>query len=128
MKGKGEVRGNAAAPVTIVEFRDLQCPYCKSAQPIIDKLLQEKPNTRLVFQPFPLPMHKWALKAASYGECIGEQSPAMFWKFVQGVYDAQESVNETNADDKLKTIANAAGADGAKAAVCSSKPDALARV
>jgi len=119
---------DTSAPVTIVEFSDLQCPYCKSAQPIIDKLLEEKPNTRLVFQHFPLPMHIWAMKAAAYGQCVADQNPAAFWKFVQGVYDAQESVNEGNVDEKLTAIATAAGADGARAAACSAQPNTLAQV
>jgi len=127
-KGKGVSRGNAAAPVTIVEFSDLQCPYCKSAQPIIDKLVAEKPNAKLVFQPFPLLMHNWALKGASYGECVRQQSPAAFWKFIQGVYDAQESITEANADDKLKAIANGAGVNGAQAATCSAKPDTFIQI
>jgi protein-disulfide isomerase len=127
-KAKGASRGNPAAPVTIVEFSDLQCPYCKSAQPVIDKLLAEKQNAKLVFQPFPLPMHPWAMKAASYGECVRQQSPAAFWKFIQAVYDTQESINEANADEKLKTIAGAAGANGGQAGVCSGKPETLARI
>ena len=128
VNGKGEKKGNGAAPVTIVEFSDLQCPYCKSAQPIIDRLLQEMPNTKLVFQPFPLAMHKWAMKAAWYGQCVGEQSSGAFWKFVQGVYDAQESITEANADEKLTSIAKSAGVDGAKVAACSTTPDTFIKV
>src|SRR4029077_8290760 len=66
--------------------------------------------------------------AASYGECVRQQSPAAFWKFTQAVYDVQESINEANADDKLKAIANDAGANGAQAAVCSAKPDTFVRI
>ena len=37
----GPSRGSADAPVTVVEFSDLQCPHCKEAQPTIDKLMAE---------------------------------------------------------------------------------------
>ena len=67
----GPSRGPADAPVTLVEFSDLQCPHCKEAQPTIDKLMAEEKNARLVFQNFPLPAHDWAAKAAYYGDCIG---------------------------------------------------------
>jgi protein-disulfide isomerase len=53
LKGvNGPSRGPDKAPVTIVEFSDLQCPHCKDAQPVIDKLLTEEPNARFVFQNF----------------------------------------------------------------------------
>src|ERR1700746_246696 len=48
----GPALGPADAPVTMVEFSDLQCPYCKQAQPTIDKLLSEEKNARLVFRNF----------------------------------------------------------------------------
>ncbi|MGH9538019.1 MAG: thioredoxin domain-containing protein, partial [Terriglobales bacterium] len=53
-KADGPSRGPADAPVTVVEFSDLQCPHCKEAQPTVDKLLSEEKNARLVFQNFPL--------------------------------------------------------------------------
>ena len=50
----GPSRGPANAPVTIVEFADLQCPACKAALPVIQKLVADAPNARFVFQQFPL--------------------------------------------------------------------------
>src|SRR5271165_31813 len=54
-KAKGPSRGPATAPVTIVEFSDLQCPHCKEAAPTVEKLLTENPNIHFIFQSFPLP-------------------------------------------------------------------------
>ena len=129
LKGiNGPARGPEKSPVTIVEFSDLQCPHCKDAQPVIDKLLAEEPNAKFVFQNYPLPMHNWAAKAAYYADCVGRSSNDAFWKFVQGTFDQQANLTESNADEKLAAIADAAGVKGADVAVCAAKPDTKSRV
>ncbi len=129
LKGiNGPTRGPEKAPVTIVEFSDLQCPHCKDAQPVIDKLLAAEPNARFVFQNYPLPMHNWAAKAAYYADCVGRSSADAFWKFVQGTFDQQSNLTESNADEKLTAIADASGVKGAEIASCAAKPDTKSRV
>ena len=125
---KGPARGPADAPAVIVEFGDLQCPHCKAVQPIIEKLLADEPNTRLIFQNFPLPAHDWAAKAADYADCIGRTDNAAFWKFVSGTYDAQSDITAATADQKLTDIADKSGAKGAEIATCAAKPETTARV
>ena len=129
LKGiNGPARGPEKSAVTIVEFSDLQCPHCKDAQTVIDKLLAEEPNAKFVFQNYPLPMHNWAAKAAHYADCVGRSSNDAFWKFVQGTFDQQANLTESNADEKLTAIADAAGVKGADVAVCAAKPDTKSRV
>jgi len=123
----GPTRGPADAPVTIVEFSDLQCPHCKEAQPTIDKLMSEEKNARLVFQNFPLQSHDWAAKAAAYADCVGRSSNDAFWKFMQGVYDAQSDILTTNADEKLAALADKSGVKSDIAA-CAAKPETASRV
>ena len=127
-KAKGAQRGPASAPVTLVEFSDLQCPFCRSAQPIIDRLAGDIPDAKLVFQPFPLPMHKWAMRAASYAECAARQKPEAFWEFVNGVYDGQASITDANVEAKLAEVAASAGVDAAKTAACAEGPDIYLRI
>jgi protein-disulfide isomerase len=124
----GPSRGPATAPVTLVEFSDLQCPHCKAAQPTIDKLMAEEPNARLVFQNLPLAVHDWAQKAAAYDDCVGRSSNDAFWKFIQGTYDAQTDITAANADEKLTAIAAAAGVKGADIAACAAQPETESRV
>jgi protein-disulfide isomerase len=124
----GPSRGPADAPVTIVEFSDLQCPHCKEAQPTVDKLMSEEKNARLVFQNFPLQSHDWAAKAAAYADCIGRSSNDAFWKFMQGVYDAQSDILTTNADEKLPALADKSGVKGSEIAACAAKPETASRV
>lgn len=129
LKGiNGPSKGPANASTTIVEFSDLQCPHCKDAQPVIEKLLAAEPNVRFVFQNYPLPMHNWANKAADYADCVGRASNDAFWKFVQGTFDEQGNITESNADEKLTAIADASGVKGADMAACATKTDTRARI
>jgi protein-disulfide isomerase len=127
-EANGPSRGPATAPVIVVEFSDLQCPHCKAAVPVLDKLLAEETNVRFVFQNFPLPMHDWAAKAAAYADCVGRSSNDAFWKFVEGTFNAQPEITAANADEKLKAVADAAGVKGDDIAACAAKPETEARV
>ena len=51
----GPSRGGPNPPIDIVEFSDLECPHCKKAQPILEKLSADFPQVRFIFQQFPLP-------------------------------------------------------------------------
>jgi protein-disulfide isomerase len=128
----GPAKGPAKAAVTIVEFSDMQCPHCQKAAPAIEQLLAQEPDAHFVFQNFPLPAHDWAEKAAGYVDCVGRTSsgPASndaVWKFIQKTFDEQTNITTSNADEKLKAIATASGANGDEIAACAAKPDTKAR-
>jgi protein-disulfide isomerase len=124
----GPERGPKGAPVTIVEFGDLQCPACKAAQPTIEALVAAEPNSRFVFQNFPLEMHNWAAKGAAYADCVGRASNDAFWKFVSKTYETQSDITAENADEKLTAIADGTGVKGADVAACAVKSETKARV
>jgi len=124
----GPSRGPKDAPVTIVEFGDLQCPACKAAQPAIEALVAAEPTARFVFQNFPLEMHNWAAKGAAYADCVGRASNDAFWKFVSKTYETQSDITAENADEKLTALADGAGVKGADIAACAAKPETKARV
>jgi protein-disulfide isomerase len=124
----GPARGPKDAPVTIVEFGDLQCPACKAAQPTIEALVTAEPNARFVFQNFPLEMHNWAAKGAAYADCVGRASNDAFWKFVSKTYETQSDITAENADEKLTALADGTGVKGADIAACAAKPETKARV
>ena len=124
----GPAKGPAKAPVTIVEFSDMQCPHCQKAAPAIEQLLAQEPEAHFVFQNFPLPAHNWAEKAAGYVDCVGRASNDAVWKFIQKTFDDQANITESNADEKLKAIATASGANGDEIAACAAKPDTKARI
>jgi protein-disulfide isomerase len=124
----GPERGPKNAPVTIVEFGDLQCPACKAAQPTIEALVAAEPNARFVFQNFPLEMHNWSAKAANYADCVGRASNDAFWKFISKTYETQPDITSATADEKLTALADGAGVKGADIAACAAKPETKARV
>ena len=67
-------RGNASAPVTIVEFTDFQCPSCAAMQPILDEVLPSYGNkVRFVVRDFPLLAHANARKAAEAANAANAQ-------------------------------------------------------
>ncbi|HSK45778.1 MAG TPA: thioredoxin domain-containing protein, partial [Candidatus Binatia bacterium] len=85
---KGVARGPDKPVVTMVEFSDLQCPHCKDAQPVLEKLAADFPGMRIIFQQYPLAnSHPWAMKAAQYADCAGRQGNDAGWKFIAAVYE-----------------------------------------
>lgn len=124
----GPARGPKDAPVTIVEFGDLQCPACKAAQPTIEALAAAEPQARFVFQNFPLEMHNWAAKGAAYADCVGRASNDAFWKFVSKTYETQTEITAENADEKLTALADGAGVKGSEIATCATQSETKSRI
>jgi protein-disulfide isomerase len=124
----GFAEGPANAPVTIFEFSDLQCPFCKQAQPKIDRLMAEEKDARLIFQSFPLASHNWATKGAYYADCVGRLSNEAFWKFIHSAFDAQQEITPENADEKLTAVAEQAGVKGKQVAQCAGEAETAGRV
>jgi len=74
------VHGEKAAPVTLVEFADYECPYCQKITPELQKLEKEYGSRLAVaYKDFPLPMHHSSEKAAEAARCAGEQGK--FWEY-----------------------------------------------
>src|SRR5215471_18002306 len=83
------VRGNAAAPVTLEEFGDFQCPSCGSYEPELKKMEAEfGDKMKVIFRELPLlPMHEHALMAAQAAEAAGLQGK--FWEMHDKLYENQ---------------------------------------
>ncbi len=105
-KDDDAVRGNENAPVTIIEFSDYQCPYCKRNRETM-KQIEEAYGDQVafVFRDFPLKFHQNAQKAAEAAECAGEQGK--YWEFHDYLFDHQDKL----AVDDLKAAAKELGLD-----------------
>jgi len=109
----GRTRGPATAPVTILEWSDFQCPFCREAQPVLGRLLAEFPDTvRLVFKDFPLRSHDLAGPAAVAARCAGAQG--RFWEYHDLLFLAQPAF----ARDELTAYARRLGLDTTRFAEC----------
>ncbi len=103
------VKGPANAKVTVVEFSDFQCPYCKRGKETMDELLKAYPNdVKLVFKNLPLPFHQQAMPAAKAALAAGKQGK--FWEMHDALFNNQDKL----ADDFYKVKAKELGLDIAK--------------
>ncbi len=107
------IRGDAAAPVTIVEFSDYQCPFCARVVPTLAKVQQAYGDkVRIVFKDFPLPNHAEAPKASEAAHCAGEQGK--YWELHDAMFANQRSLFVPS----LKETARKLGLDGARFDAC----------
>jgi protein-disulfide isomerase len=83
------IRGNPAAPVTVVEYGDYQCPHCAMAHPVVASLREQLgPALCFVFRHFPLTeIHPLAEPAAESAEFAGEHG--RFWEMHDGLFENQ---------------------------------------
>ena len=97
--------GPAAAPITIVGFDDLECPFCGRlhAQMFPALLARYKDQVHFVYKDFPLPMHPWAMRAAIDANCLGAQSVTGYWNVVDHIH---EHAGELGGAEKSLTVAN----------------------
>ena len=90
-----DVKGDANAPVTIIEFSDFECPFCgryiEQTYPEIVENYIETGQVKYVFRDFPLSFHQNAQKAAEAAECAGEQG--MYWEMHDVLFANQETLD-----------------------------------
>jgi predicted DsbA family dithiol-disulfide isomerase len=106
MQGPVATRGPSNAPVTIVEFSDFQCPFCRKFATILDEALaSDGKDVRVVFHHMPLGMHPWARMAAEAAGCAQLQSSEAFWSLHDRIFENQGAINAENAKKKLGELA-----------------------
>jgi protein-disulfide isomerase len=79
-------KGPATAPVTLVEFTDFHCPFCKQVQPTLDQLLAKYTGkVKLVYRDFPIDqLHPQARRAHEAARCANDQGK--FWPYHDRLY------------------------------------------
>jgi protein-disulfide isomerase len=98
--GTSPVRGPKNALVTIIEFSDFQCPYCKRAEDTLKKVLLAHPaDVRIVWKNEPLPFHPRAEPAAELAyEALAEKGETGFWATHDKIFDSQPKLEDADLD------------------------------
>jgi protein-disulfide isomerase len=113
--------GPPDAPITIVEFADLECPDCRMEAPVLRQTVQQSfpGKVRVFFKDYPLEsIHPWARAAAIAGRCVYRQDAQAFWKFYDWMYDTQDQIDPTNLSTKVLDWAGSNGVDGIQLGRC----------
>jgi len=107
VEAKGPTRGPADAAVTLVEFADFQCPYCRREHLILQAILKRYPHqVRLVYRHLPLSdLHPQAMHAAQAAVCSDKQG--RFWEMHDTLFTQEGDLS----DASLEAAATSVGLD-----------------
>ncbi len=109
--------------MTIVEFSDFECPYCRAAQPVLKRILERWPRqVRLVFRHFPLERHANALPAARAAVCADRQN--RFWAVHERIFATPPPLT----DAAFRTAASDSGLNLTEFEACIRGEESLERV
>lgn len=106
--GNSPAKGPAGAKITIIEFSDFQCPFCKRGRDTMNEVMKLYPNdVKLVFKHYPLPFHKDAKPAAKAAYAAGKQGK--FWEMHDLLFDNQQNFGKPDffAEQAAKLNLNA---------------------
>lgn len=126
------IRGNAAAEISLIEYTDLECPFCKQFH-ATPKALLERYGGRVnwVMRDFPLPIHGAAARnEALAAECVAKLGGnEAYWKFVDAVFAQTRSNGEgLPAQHPVEKLASEAGVNGPALAKCIADPATAKRL
>jgi protein-disulfide isomerase len=120
--GGRPARGPADAPITMIEFSDYECPFCKRAAPTVDQVLKAYAGKiKFVYRDYPLPFHASAMPASLAARCA--ERLGKFWEYHDKVF-ASPDLNPA----KLKAVAGEVGLDQAKFDACFDQQEGRAAV
>jgi len=90
------IRGNPNAKVTVINFDDLECPYCARLHQSLfpNTMARYKDKVRFIYKDNPLPpeMHPWAMHAAVDSNCLAMQSGDVYWQYVDYLHSHGQEV------------------------------------
>jgi len=123
--------GAVLPKVTIVEYSDLQCGYCKQMSAVLRELLKEfGTQVRMYFKDYPLKdIHPWAGEASVIGRCVLQQNEDAFWEYHDWAYEKQEELNLKNLPELARAfLASKKRVDSGRLEACLKGPEARAEV
>ncbi len=120
LKSDDHIRGEAKAPVTLVEYSDLECPFCQRFHPAMQQLMQEYAGkVKWAYRHFPLSFHANAQKEAEATECAGKLGGNdKFWAYTDKIFERTTSNGTGFALDALVPLAKELGLPETKFKSC----------
>ncbi len=111
------VRGPQTAPIEIIDFDDMECPFCAQmdAKILPDVMTRYKGLVKVVYKAYPLiGIHPWAMHAAVNAKCLSDQSSDAYWNFVGVVHarSAEITGSTPNADASAHLLDTLAEEEG----------------
>ena len=101
--GNSPVTGAKDGKITIIEFSDFQCPFCKRGKDTMEQILKAYPNdVKIVFKHMPLSFHKMAKPCALATIAAGKQGK--FWEMHNEFFDNQGSLSDEFIVDTAKKL------------------------
>ena len=117
VKGR-PVRGNPNAKVVLVNFDDLECPYCSQMHRLLfpELLKQYGDRVAFIYKDFPLSeIHPWAIHGAVNANCLAAQSGDAYWDFADYIHSNQGVINsEKGRDNQFAALDRTAVATAGK--------------
>ncbi|HTX75473.1 MAG TPA: thioredoxin domain-containing protein [Terracidiphilus sp.] len=95
------IRGNPAAKVTVINFDDLECPYCaRMHQTLFPATLDRyKDKVRFIYKDDPLTdLHPWAMHAAVDANCLAAQNGTVYWTYVDYLHSHGQEITGPDRD------------------------------
>jgi protein-disulfide isomerase len=105
--------GKTNAKIILLEYSDLECPFCKQFHPTMQQLVDTYGDkVAWVYRNFPLSFHANAQKEAEAAECVADLGGNdKYWKFIDAIYERTTSNGTGFALDKLASLAKEVGVD-----------------
>jgi protein-disulfide isomerase len=97
------VAGNAQGDVTVVEFFDYQCGYCKKALPVVQELLKTDPNVRWVFKDLPI-LGPDSVTAAQAAAAAWQIAPDKYLPFHVALMESRGELNEARVLELARKV------------------------
>lgn len=123
-------QGPPNAPVTIVEYADLECPTCARMNEFLETKVVPRygDKVRIVFKEYPLPFHDWSRTAAIACQCAYEIDPAAFVPLRTAIFRNQQQINITNVRDTVLNYGEQVGVDRVKLSGCLDAQSSFPRI
>ncbi len=130
LKDTDYVRGDANAPVTLITYSDLECPYCKRFHPDLLRVINDfSGKVKVAFRHFPLSFHANAQKEAEATECVGKIGGAeKYWSFIDTIFEKTTSNGTGIALTDLPKYAKGVGVNESQFKTCLNNGDMATKV